>query len=257
MFTIRSVFLVGVLTAAVALLAFVGPASASVSYRCWCSDPADGPTDIIGERVAIGFPAANERNITYGDSELTSIWAANNLAGANGRGIQQGVTYSWGNSDFYGTCQNYGNNGSSPPASFNFEEIYDHGVYSCYYEEPASGGTAYTETLFQDSPQTKNWLPYVDITYGGHSISWTACGGNACQVKAAAEDVINWGHGTLWVGKFNGAIQPWQFYNGSLWGTIRTGATPVNANQWWTHNMSNFPDGLWWFKYYNTSNTTP
>lgn len=222
------------------ILSFVvaSPAAASISYMYWATSP---PTDRVGERVSADTPTSSQRQITDGDFFDTTIWAANNLSDGDGRGLQQGIKYVWGNTE-NPACTT---EGVSSPAMYNFVEFYDYGTYECYYESDATTATPYLEELLKNS--SGYWQEYLNGSYQGHQILWSTCGGNACLLQAFAEELAN--ASGAWQSKFSGSGNtPWQFYNGSLWSTISTYPSPV-VGSYWTLNLSNFPTGLWWFTY--------
>jgi hypothetical protein len=198
----------------------------------------------MGERVTVGPPTASQRNILPPDSQIVSIWAANGKSDGDGRGLQQGVKYTYNNAEDPG-CDSQGINSA---AMFNFVEFYDYGNYECYYESDASGGSLYDEKVLENS--SGYWQAYVNGNYQGHQILWSTCGGNACLLQTFGEDVTDVGHGELWYAKFQGSQTPWAQYNGTVWGKITNTPPPYIGNlSWWTKDMTNFPNGLWWFKY--------
>jgi hypothetical protein len=235
--------LIVALGAALVAVWLPGSAAASVAYRYWSNDPT-GSTDWMGERVTVGAPTASQRNINPPDSQNTSIWAANNKSDGDGRGLQQGVHYTYNNIEDPG-CDTQG---VGSPAMFNFVEFYDYGNYECWYESDASGGALYDEKLLKNS--SNYWQEFLNGSYQGHQILWSSCGGNACLLQTFGEDVTDVGGGELWQAKFDGSQTPWAQYNGTVWGKITNTPKPYIGNlSWWSKDMTNFPDGLWWFLY--------
>lgn len=215
----------------------VGSADATnQAYRYWYSSTN---TDWMGTRVAVDNPAGSERSISSGDFLLTSVWATNGNGDGNERAVQQGVTYE------YKDPENSCDKGASAPAMYYFVELDDYGVYTCYYESNAATTESHSQKVLEDS--SGNWGGYLDGTYQGHSLSWSACGGNACGLYAFAEEDTS--KAGLWHAKYAGSGNtPWQFYNGTIWGTINSGPAPVVGN-YWSGPTGPFPGGIWSFVY--------
>ncbi len=117
----------------------------------------------------------------------------------------------------------------------------------CFAEDLANTAESHVQKVMRGAGG--NWRPYRDGTWQGGETTWTACGGNACEILAQGE---NRAGGTgYWQAKFSGTDNtPWQFYNGTIWSTINSAGTEPNPMVVpWSGPGGTFPDGLWWFIY--------
>lgn len=230
--------------ALVASLSVVGSAAAQPPYQAflgWSHNVNNPPfPDWMGGQVTVDNPAGSQRQISSGDYMLTSVMVGNGHGDGDGRGLQQGVVYE------YKAPENSCDKGSSSPAMYYFEELDDYGNYTCYFGGAAATTEAHLQTVKENS--SGNWFAYMDgVKQLNPSISWSACGGNACDISAFAEE--EWGKNGLWNAKFSGSGRtPLQFYNGTRWSTINNPNSQVVEYPWSGPNGS-FPDGLWYFLY--------
>lgn len=194
-----------------------------------------------GTRVSIGNPSGSQMNVVSGDFAHSTAYAD----GGSNNVIQQGVHLR--NHDPYGgggTC-------TSNSLEY-FVEIIHGTAANCYTE----GAAQTTDTNLQEvlRGSSGNWRAYMNGSWeAGVETSWTACGGDACDLASFGEEG-NGASSTQWAAKFAGSSSyPWKFWNGTVWNQIN------NCSHYYDTGWGGsgpFPVGIWTLWYHEGGSNT-
>ncbi len=222
-----------ILVACTVVCASALPSSASAAWWAWRSVDSGCCSPLRGSRATIWSPLSSEAVISFKDFFVSSAFAeaADNL-------IQAGITYE------YDAPQNPSCDlGSGAPSLYYFIEVEHDGANYCYNRGYAAFSDNHMHSVLRGSDGY--WRAYRDGAYQEVRTMWSPCSGNACKIKAFAENRL--GYNGSWQAKFAGSgYTPWQRHNGSDWVTVQ--ASNWYRDPQWTESGP-FPSGIWKFIY--------